>query len=125
MAEKPIIELVNELTEFNDMKAYMNDADLDYALDLIIKLIAKPDIPASTAHTLIVKLQAISAKLSMQARYYTTFLKGGENSKKKNTYYTAAEAAENENNDIAYRYFSRCSDNCSRIVHELEVAEAE
>ena len=40
-------------------------------------------------------------------------------------YYTAAEAAENENNDIAYRYFSRCSDNCSRIVHELEVAEAE
>ena len=28
----------------------------------------------------------------MQARYYTTFLKGGENSKKKNTYYTAAES---------------------------------
>ena len=39
-------------------------------------------------------------------------------------YYTAAEAAENENNAESYLYFSRCSDNCSRIIHELEVAEA-
>jgi hypothetical protein len=27
----------------------------------------------------------------MQARYYTTFEKGGDASKKKNTYYTAAD----------------------------------
>lgn len=87
-----VLENISKVTEFNDLSEYMNDKDLDLALDLVIKLIAKPDVPASTAPSLIVKLQAISAKLSMQARYYTTFEKGGENSKKKNTYYTAAEA---------------------------------
>ena len=54
MTDKPIIELISELTEFNDMKAYMNDADLDYALDLIIMLIAKPDVPSSKAPDLII-----------------------------------------------------------------------
>ena len=120
-----VLEQISNVTEFNDISEYMSDKDLDDALETIIKLITKPDVPSTKAPALIVKLQAISAKFAMQARYYTTFEKGGDASKKKNTYYTAAEAAENENNDIAYRYFSRCSDNCSRIVHELEVAEAE
>ena len=92
MAEPTILENISKITEFNDMSEYMQDKDLDLALDLIIKLISKPDVPAASAPALIVKLQAISAKLAMQARYYTTFEKGGENSKKKNTYYTAAEA---------------------------------
>jgi hypothetical protein len=94
MAEQTILENISKVTEFNDMSEYMQDPDLDIALDLIIKLISKPDVPAGTAPSLIVKLQAISAKLAMQARYYTTFSKGGENSKKKNTYYTAAEAVD-------------------------------
>jgi hypothetical protein len=92
MAETTALEYISQITEFNDMSDYMNDKDLDQALDLIIKLISKPDVPSTAAPSLIVKLQAISAKLAMQARYYTTFQKGGENSKKKNTYYTAAEA---------------------------------
>ena len=92
MAEQTVLENISKITEFNDISEYMQDADLDQALDIIIKLISKPDVPATTANMLIVKLQAISAKLAMQARYYTTFLKGGENSKKKNTYYTASEA---------------------------------
>lgn len=90
--DSTVLEHISKITEFNDMSNYMNDVDLDQALDLIIKLISKPDVPPGTAPSLIVKLQAISAKLAMQARYYTTFEKGGENSKKKNTYYTAAEA---------------------------------
>lgn len=92
MIDKPVIEVINELTEFNDMKEFMNDKDLDYALDLMIKLIAKPDVPSSKAPDLIVKMQALSAKFSMLARFYTTFEKGGENAKKKNVYYTAEEA---------------------------------
>jgi hypothetical protein len=90
--DKPVIELINELTEFNDIKAYMNDPDLDYALDLIIKLIAKPDVPSTKAPDLIVKMQALSAKFAVMARFYTTFEKGGENAKKKNVYFTAEEA---------------------------------
>jgi hypothetical protein len=92
LTEKPTIEIISELTEFNDMKEFMNDKDLDYALDLIIKLIAKPDVPSAKAPDLIIKMQALSAKFAMMARFYTTFEKGGENSKKKNVYYTAEEA---------------------------------
>ena len=95
LTDKPTIELISELTEFNDMKAYMNDPDLDYALDLIIKLIAKPDVPSSKAPELIIKIQALSAKFAIMSRYYTTFEKGGENAKKKNVYYTAEEALNN------------------------------
>lgn len=90
--ENTVLEQISTVTEFNDLSEYMQDKDLDEAMALMIKLIAKPDVPSTTAPGLIVKLQAISAKLSIQARYYTTFEKGGENSKKKNTYYTAAEA---------------------------------
>jgi hypothetical protein len=86
------IEQISSLTEFNDIKEFMNDKDLDYALDLIIKLIAKPDVPATKAPDLIVKMQALSAKFAMLSRFYTTFEKGGENAKKKNVYYTAEEA---------------------------------
>jgi hypothetical protein len=86
------IDQISALTEFNDMKEFMRDKDLDYALDLIIKLIAKPDVPSSKAPDLIIKMQALSAKFAMLSRYYTTFEKGGDNSKKKNVYYTAEEA---------------------------------
>jgi len=92
LTEKPLIELISEVTEFNDMKEYMNDPDFDYALDLIIKLITKPDVPSSKAPDLIIKMQALGAKFAMLSRFYTTFEKGGENAKKKNVYYTAEEA---------------------------------
>jgi hypothetical protein len=92
MIDKPVIEVISELTEFNDMKEFMKDNDLDYALDLIIKLIAKPDVPSSKAPDLIVKMQALAAKFALMARFYTTFEKGGENAKKKNVYFTAEEA---------------------------------
>jgi len=86
-----VVEQISSITEFNDMCEFMQDKDLDTALELIIKLITKPDVPSNKAPDLIVKLQAISAKFAMQARYYTTFEKGGDSSKKKNTYYTAAD----------------------------------
>ena len=83
MTDKPVIELISELTEFNDMKTYMNDPDLDYALDLIIKLISKPDVPSSKAPDLIIKMQALAAKFAMMSRYYTTFEKAEKIVKRK------------------------------------------
>jgi hypothetical protein len=94
MAETTILEQISSVTEFNDLSEYMQDKDLDEAMALIIKLIAKPDVPSAKAPDLIVKLQAISSKFAIQARYYTTFEKGGESSKKKNAYYTAAESVD-------------------------------
>lgn len=87
-----LIESVSEITEFNELSEFMQDTDLDTAMELIIKLIAKPDVPATKAPEIITRLQAIAAKLAIMSRYYTTFEKGPEASKKKNVYYTTAEA---------------------------------
>lgn len=72
-----ILESISQVSEFNEMKEFMNDPELDEALDLIIKLIMKPDVPAGKSPELIVRLQALSAKFSMLSRYYTTFEKVG------------------------------------------------
>jgi len=87
-----VLEIISNITQFNDMKEFMDDPELDEALDLIVKLIMKPDVPAGKSPELIVKLQALSAKFAMLSRYYTTFEKGGDASKKKNVYYTTADA---------------------------------
>ena len=36
-----ILEVVSQVTEFNEIKEFMNDPELDEALDLIIKLIIR------------------------------------------------------------------------------------
>jgi hypothetical protein len=97
-----IFETVSQVTEFNDIKEFMNDPELDEALDLIIKLIMKPDVPAGKSPELIVRLQALSAKFQMLSRYYTTFEKGGESSKKKNVYYTVSEALDKLVDSVKY-----------------------
>jgi hypothetical protein len=92
MSADNVLEKISEITEFNDIKEFMNDPELDSALEAIIKIIAKPDIPPAAASILIIKLQAISSKLAILARYYTTLEKGEAASKKKNVYYTVSDS---------------------------------
>lgn len=101
MAE-PTVNLVSEITEINDLSEYMQDAELDEALGLIIKLIAKPDVPSARAPELIVQLQALSTKFAILARYYTSFEKGVDASKKKNVYYTVATAIDRLVDSLKY-----------------------
>jgi hypothetical protein len=82
----------NTLEDINDLyniAEYMNDQELTKALEFIAKLILKPDIPLSVASMEIVRMQAIAAKLALQARWMTNVEKG--NTAKKNLYYTTAE----------------------------------
>jgi hypothetical protein len=102
MMENNILESVSKVTEFNDLCAYMNDPDLDEALSLVIKLIVKPDVPASKAPELIVRLQALSAKFAMLKRYYMTFEKGTEASIKKNTYASMTDAVDKVVDSLKY-----------------------
>jgi hypothetical protein len=97
-----ILETISNVSEFNEIKEFMNDPELDEALDLIIKLVMKPDVPAGKSPELIVKLQALSAKFAMLSRYYTTFEKGGDASKKKNVYYTAADTIDKLVDSVKY-----------------------
>jgi hypothetical protein len=95
VSDRSVLELVSDVTEFNDLHELMQDEQLDRALGIIVKLIMNPDIPSAKAPMLIIELQAISAKLSVLAAYYTTIARdksGTLNYQKKNIYYSTKEA---------------------------------
>jgi len=85
MSDKPTIEQINDLYKISD---YMQDEQLTKALEFIAKIIFKPDIPLSVASVELVRMQAIAAKLALQASWLTNVDKGDR--AKKNLYYTAA-----------------------------------
>jgi hypothetical protein len=85
VTDKSTLEEINDLYNIAE---YMHDEELTKALEFIAKLILKPDIPLSVASMEIVRMQAIAAKLALQARWMTNVDKG--NTAKKNLYYTTA-----------------------------------
>lgn len=85
MNEASTIEQVNGLYEIAE---YMDDAELQTALEFIAKIIIKPDIPLAVATIELVRLQAIAAKLSLRATWMANVDKSDR--AKKNLYYTAA-----------------------------------
>lgn len=95
MNDKNTLELISEITEFNELHEFMNDDHLDKSLAIVVKLLMNPDIPAAKAPNLIIELQAMSTKFSMLASYYSTVAKdkaGTVNNNKKNIYYSAKES---------------------------------
>lgn len=85
--ENPIL-FVSRITEFNDISEFMNDQDLDTALDYVVKLIANPDVPHAKIARVIVQLQAISAKFGLLSKHY--MIKGNkEDRARKEMYFTA------------------------------------
>jgi hypothetical protein len=102
--ENPLV-VISEITEFNDLNAFMNDEQLDRAMDIVIKLLAKPDVPVAYATRLIVELQALSTKFAMLATYYATIGKdraGTTNNHKKNIYYSTKEAIDKLCDSLKY-----------------------
>lgn len=85
MSDTSTIEQINDLYKISE---YMQDEQLTKSLEFITKLILKPDIPIGTASIEIVRMQAIAAKLSLQASWLTNVDKTDR--AKKNLYYTAA-----------------------------------
>jgi len=93
--DKNTLELINSITEFNDLHEYMKDEQLDRALAIVVKLLMNPDVPAAKAPLLIIELQAMSTKFAMMASVYSTIAKdkaGTANNNKKNIYYSAKES---------------------------------
>lgn len=105
MADLTPLELISQITEFNDIHEFMRDDELDTAMAIVIKIIAKPDIPVSAATRLIVELQAMSAKFAMMAAYYATIAKdraGTPNNHRKNIYYSTKEAIDKLVDSLKY-----------------------
>ena len=98
MTELNTLELISQITEFNDLHGYMNDVHLDKSLAIVVKLLMNPDVPSAKAPFLIIELQAMSTKFAMMASVYSTIAKdkaGTENNNKKNIYYSAKESIDN------------------------------
>jgi len=95
MSEKNTLELISDITEFNDLHEYMKDDQLDKVMAIVVKILMNPDVPAAKAPGLIIELQAMSTKFGMLAAYYTTIAKdkaGTVNNNKKNIYYSVKES---------------------------------
>jgi hypothetical protein len=86
MSQNTTIDSIKELKDLNE---YINDSDLEDALNTLIKLISKPDVPHSLLGPMIVQLQAISGKLKMMASVETHLYK--KDRARKNLLYTVSD----------------------------------
>lgn len=84
---------ISMLNDLSDIAEYMGDDDLTSAIETLVKLIIKPDIPINIATVEIVRLQAIASKMALKATWMANVDKS--NRAKKNIYYTAAESINN------------------------------
>lgn len=88
------LELISQITEFNEVHDFMQDDELDKCLAIVVKLIVRMgEVPSVKIPPLIVELQALSTKFAILASYYGNMGKGGtRETHKKNMYYTLKEA---------------------------------
>lgn len=85
-----VVQLVSDIDEFVALSNFLQDPDLDKALEYVIKLKSRPAIESSKVPVLIVQLQAISAMAQMKASTYQNVLKSETN--KKNVYKSLQDA---------------------------------
>jgi hypothetical protein len=46
---KNTLEIIADITEFNDLHKFMQDEHLDKALAIVVKLLMNPDVPSAKA----------------------------------------------------------------------------
>lgn len=103
MEDKNVYEYLSEVAELQAMAEFVKDDMVDDALNIVVKLVRKDELPSSAlAGPMIVRLQAMAAQASLKAKYYTVFEKGGDNVKKKHVYYTLEAALNNIVNSLKY-----------------------
>jgi hypothetical protein len=102
LTEQANTDILDSVVALKRLSEEMNDPDLDEAIELIGKAIARPDVPSNKATEAIVKLSGLAAKFGMMSVYYKTFGMGGENKAeatrnryRKDVYYTARDAINN------------------------------
>lgn len=100
MAEQTTAETLNSVAEFAEVSGYMNDPEFTKALEMIVKIMATPDIPPYKARVLVVQLEAYAAKFAMLASYHA-FIDKSDRSKK-NMYYTGRDAMQRLVDSLKY-----------------------
>lgn len=90
-----VLSQISDVDELIGTSKFLQDANVDAALEAVVKLIMNPEIPSAKAIPLIVKLQAIATVCSIKATWYSTVEKGASGSEryfKKNLYFTLAKS---------------------------------
>jgi hypothetical protein len=89
-----MLKHLSEAQDLVDLYEFMEDEDLAQAMELALNVIAKPDIPVSSARNALAMMQGYSLKFRMQAATYT-YVKVGKagtpENVKKNVYFAMAE----------------------------------
>ena len=99
------LEYLSEIQDLMDLNDFMDDAQVAEAMDLALKVLAKPDIPPATARLAMVKFQALSFKFKMMAQTYMTIKQGkagSDENKKKNVYFSLSELCQEMTNTLKY-----------------------
>jgi hypothetical protein len=94
---------LENIKELKDLNEYIDDEDLELALNTLLKLITKPDLPHQVLGPTIVQLQAISGKLKIMASVETHLYK--KDRAKKNLLYTMCDVI--DSNVQALKYLSK------------------
>jgi hypothetical protein len=94
---------LENIKELKDLNEYISDPDLEEALNILLKLIAKPDIPHQALGPTIVRLQAISGKLKLMASVETHLYKSDRN--RKNMLYSMCDVL--DSNVQALKYLNK------------------
>lgn len=77
MNDENPLSIVSDLRDWaEEIKEFMDDPDLSDTLDLVIKIIAKPNVPQANVAVVVVKLQALALKFRTQYNAYMGFKKG-------------------------------------------------
>lgn len=103
--DKSILSMISEISEFMELHLYFKDDDVDEALGTLIRLIAKPNVPATTAAPLVVKLQALSSKFALMGKVYMLYdldITKEEKTRRKNMLLTFSAELEKLSNAVKY-----------------------
>jgi hypothetical protein len=94
------VTTLESIKELKDLNEYVKDDDLENALNILLKLIAKPDLPHQVLGPTIVQLQAIAGKLKIMAAVETHLYK--KDRARKNLLYTISEVIDSNVNALKY-----------------------
>lgn len=100
MTEQTTAEILNDVAGFAEVAGYMDDPEFTKALEMIVKVMANPDIPPHKARSLIVWCDALAAKFSMLASYYAHIKR--DDRAKKNMYFTGKDVMQRMSDALKY-----------------------
>ena len=86
--ELDALTTLSEMQELIDVYEYMQDDGILEVMELVVKCIAKPDIPPAKAREALLKVQAYAFKFRLQALDYNYINKDAN---KKNVYYAISQ----------------------------------